>query len=856
MQRSFFFPHSFIYLLVIFGNFSLNAAEFNLVENPGFEKFHHCPYNHYEVNYQNTFFWEGSYTQHYANKNSDLTAACIPTWYNLFIPPAGPLPKNPSSPNSLDDCKDEEVNNSYVGFYAYFETTKNHRLMQYVGGTTKDFMLPNITYEISYDIALGEGTYYGLNSYFVSPTGNQSHSNGFYKNNAMIPLEDLNLWFQELPYERPTNWKNATSWESYTKFHYSIAPPFPIDPVEFFTPTELRDQSTQLNSNLVFIGDPNNLKKWFTVWGEYKFNEPTKNKYFLIGDFKDLSLPPTKLIEGQDYTKYIQTPSLHGAYASAYYYLDNAKITCHPKVELGENLPDELKCNQDQALKGSMFNSSDYQWGVYTNKINQQLCDAIEYKTINSANAGKNTSIYKLLAGDTVTLNSGEELIVKFSGQCHKSTTDPKFDSPFEGKIHQFKFSRPNVELAANTDIIKCEENPSLNGNVSNFTNYRWRVSVQGGGQNIGPIDINDSVPYLEPLTDDITIADLLTGTNTVLSDGSTIRVDFQGRCAKGLVQTAFEGKYKVFKLVQPQPVIEGIGDTIFCSEIAEKVFDGNTDANATHAWNIHVDFKNGQSYHKDWADNQYSRTDVSLFTLLGGSNQNYDFSDAQVSVNFKAKCDKYPLKSGFLSDETTFKVISERPNITLDPGHIFNSLANGYYAGILNKPVKFWVSNAEKFQSLSWEITDSSGTTIKTHDGVDPWNYTFEKAGSYTVSVLAESKNGGFCKTKFSIPIDIIVNENKFIPNVIKLNSNDPENSIFIPKIPNDDNWETRRNYKLQIFDRWGSLLFETSDPTQGWNGTAKEGREVNPGVFVYVITYDYLGNPRKFIGDVTVVR
>jgi gliding motility-associated-like protein len=37
-----------------------------------------------------------------------------------------------------------------------------------------------------------------------------------------------------------------------------------------------------------------------------------------------------------------------------------------------------------------------------------------------------------------------------------------------------------------------------------------------------------------------------------------------------------------------------------------------------------------------------------------------------------------------------------------------------------------------------------------------------------------------------------------------------------------------------LQIFDRWGALVFETEDPKNCWDGSYK-GVSVNAGVFVY---------------------
>ena len=44
---------------------------------------------------------------------------------------------------------------------------------------------------------------------------------------------------------------------------------------------------------------------------------------------------------------------------------------------------------------------------------------------------------------------------------------------------------------------------------------------------------------------------------------------------------------------------------------------------------------------------------------------------------------------------------------------------------------------------------------------------------------------------------------------------------------------------YDLIILNRWGIVMFESNDPTVGWNGTAKSGKVEEEGVYVYLLTY-----------------
>jgi hypothetical protein len=64
-----------------------------------------------------------------------------------------------------------------------------------------------------------------------------------------------------------------------------------------------------------------------------------------------------------------------------------------------------------------------------------------------------------------------------------------------------------------------------------------------------------------------------------------------------------------------------------------------------------------------------------------------------------------------------------------------------------------------------------------------------------------------------------------------------------------------------LQVFDRWGSLLFSArdlrpGDESTGWDGTFR-GQPVLPGVYVWQALVSFLdGEEEMFAGDVTVYR
>lgn len=60
----------------------------------------------------------------------------------------------------------------------------------------------------------------------------------------------------------------------------------------------------------------------------------------------------------------------------------------------------------------------------------------------------------------------------------------------------------------------------------------------------------------------------------------------------------------------------------------------------------------------------------------------------------------------------------------------------------------------------------------------------------------------------------------------------------------------------QLQIFDKWGTLVFETLDIELGWDGTYN-GKPVNTGVYVYKMDYQLKNGENSFLsGNITLFR
>ncbi len=80
----------------------------------------------------------------------------------------------------------------------------------------------------------------------------------------------------------------------------------------------------------------------------------------------------------------------------------------------------------------------------------------------------------------------------------------------------------------------------------------------------------------------------------------------------------------------------------------------------------------------------------------------------------------------------------------------------------------------------------------------------------------------------------------------------NDGVNDIFIVKGVNIDN----STFNLTIFNRWGELIFQSSDIHKGWDGTYN-GKKAEVGTYKWHVEfYDKAGKFHTYSGDVILVR
>ena len=122
------------------------------------------------------------------------------------------------------------------------------------------------------------------------------------------------------------------------------------------------------------------------------------------------------------------------------------------------------------------------------------------------------------------------------------------------------------------------------------------------------------------------------------------------------------------------------------------------------------------------------------------------------------------------------------------------------------------------------------------------------------TVSAIVIDSNG--CTAYDDILITVEATRDIYTPNVFSPNEDGINDFFFLSSSDPDARIET-----LQIFDRWGEIVFTAHDipvnsESEGWNGKFG-GERMLPGVYVFsaVISFGD-GFKERVKGDITLIR
>jgi PKD repeat protein len=181
----------------------------------------------------------------------------------------------------------------------------------------------------------------------------------------------------------------------------------------------------------------------------------------------------------------------------------------------------------------------------------------------------------------------------------------------------------------------------------------------------------------------------------------------------------------------------------------------------------------------------------------------------------------------------------------------------NVYPTDVINNAQVVVFTNISNFGfSWFWNFGDRITSSEES-----PW-HKYVSEGVYNVTLKVTSIDGCTDSTMYRSPIvvDYKIGEIKF-PNVFKWNGSGPTGGYWIENQINDNTFRpfftNVIEYKLQIFNRWGVLLYESYDLQKGWDGYFGNSNLALQGVYVWKAVGRYAdGTYFNKVGDVTFLH
>ena len=147
------------------------------------------------------------------------------------------------------------------------------------------------------------------------------------------------------------------------------------------------------------------------------------------------------------------------------------------------------------------------------------------------------------------------------------------------------------------------------------------------------------------------------------------------------------------------------------------------------------------------------------------------------------------------------------------------------------------------KGQTLTLETTANYASYLWDDGSMMP-RRTVNSEGDYTLQVT----NSGGCMAKDTIHVSSgcgdLIFPSGFTPN------GDSRNDMYGPT----GGFSLVKKYHLLIYNRFGKLIFQTSNPYIKWNGEMSNGIKLS-GTYVYLATYEYDGTPKVKKGTITLL-
>ncbi|MGY6520137.1 MAG: PKD domain-containing protein [Mongoliitalea sp.] len=154
---------------------------------------------------------------------------------------------------------------------------------------------------------------------------------------------------------------------------------------------------------------------------------------------------------------------------------------------------------------------------------------------------------------------------------------------------------------------------------------------------------------------------------------------------------------------------------------------------------------------------------------------------------------------------------------------------ASQFEGYLIGERIQFTIIQPTIYTSVQWDFGDGTTSTL------DNPTHTYQSKGIYTIRLRMVDING--CTQEVLETIEISAGSLR-MPTAFSP-SGDERNRHFFPVAIQLE------SLTFRVFNRWGEMVFFTTDiNSKGWDGT-HQGREAPAGTYIYQLDYKIIGEP-----------
>ncbi len=243
----------------------------------------------------------------------------------------------------------------------------------------------------------------------------------------------------------------------------------------------------------------------------------------------------------------------------------------------------------------------------------------------------------------------------------------------------------------------------------------------------------------------------------------------------------------------------------------------------------------------------------------LHGEAYLWDFGDRQYSDE-ENPVHTYYVPGSYIVKLTVYNLAGESVHngiITTyqNPSAIFDAYPTNV---VNNEQIVIFYSYSYYADTYLWRFGDGQTSAEE-----NPY-HKYESPGTYMVSLIVKTSEGCVDSAFMDTPVvvDWKTGTMKF-PNVFKWNETGPTGGAWSEGVYAGMDYVFRPffenviEYRLQIFNRWGTLIYESHELSKGWDGYFGNGNLAPQGVYVWTASGRYAdGEYFDMVGDVTFLH